>query len=223
MRARDAHPDYIEAKSGDAEAALRLTQAFITSAALTSIEQMLRGRRPYLIAVSAIEAAGFNAIPRAMARTIADELGLALVTGVVQANTVSHTRASGWHRLRFRAEFDGTIQPGVDYWIIDDHVGLGSTMAELRAFVHAQHGTIVGASTLTASRHSEIIALTNDTLSKLRVKHGQTLEDFWLEEFGYGLAGLTEPEAGYLLRAASVDAIRARLAETAGDEGRQGF
>jgi hypothetical protein len=49
----------------------------------------------------------------------------------------------------------------------------------------------------------------------LRLKHGQELETFWHDNFGYGLDCLTEVEAGYLTRKSSLDTIRADLAKAA--------
>jgi hypothetical protein len=92
-------------------------------------------------------------------------------------------------------------------------------IAKLRAHIEANGGKVVGATTLTKSRDSDYIALTDATLRSLREKHGRVLEEFPQEKFGCGLEGLTEPEAGYLLRTAAIDAIRNRIAE-AEEEGR---
>ena len=72
---------------------------------------------------------------------------------------------------------------------------------------------MIGATTLTKSRNSHQIALDDETLMALRAKHGEDLREFWQEKFGYGLDGLTRPEAGYLFRTPSVERIRARIAE----------
>ena len=42
-------------------------------------------------------------------------------------------------------------------------------------------------------------------------KHGPSMNQFWQENFGYGIDKLTQSEAGHLKRAASVDEIRDRL------------
>jgi hypothetical protein len=49
----------------------------------------------------------------------------------------------------------------------------------------------------------------------LRERHGQALEHFWQDHFGYGLDCLTNIEAGFLAREHSFDAIRDGLAEAA--------
>jgi hypothetical protein len=56
------------------------------------------------------------------------------------------------------------------------------------------------------------LALTDETLKALRIKHGN-LEPWWREQFGFGFDALTESEARYLIRAEDADTIRNRLVE----------
>jgi hypothetical protein len=55
------------------------------------------------------------------------------------------------------------------------------------------------------------MALTALTLDKLRLKHGQILEHWWQQRFGFGLDCLTESEARYLLNTPDVDRIRNQI------------
>jgi hypothetical protein len=98
---------------------------------------------------------------------------------------------------------------------VDDHVGLGSTLANLRGHIESHGGTVVLATTLSASRRSEVLALRAATLHSLSDKHGE-LDKYWRHHVGFGIDVLTEAEAGYLLRAPSVDAIRAGVAQARG-------
>jgi hypothetical protein len=223
VKIRDSHADYLAAKTGDLDAAGRLASDLVSEAAVVELGAFFGKQRPVLAAATAEEADGFNAIPDAVARLIADRLDVERSLGIVQTNVVGHTRADGFHRLAFPAEFDGPISGGQDYIIVDDHVGLGGTIAELRAHIELGGGRVVGATTLTKSRDSDYIPLTRITLESLRAKHGDALEEFWQKKFGYGLECLTEPEAGYLLRAASADAIRDRIAAAEAEGRRLGF
>ena len=177
---------------------------------------MLAGRWPTLVPVRAIEAHGINLIPDAMAHELARELGLPVTTEIVQTNTVGHTRANGYHRLAFQPTFAGEVTRDHEYIAVDDHVGLGGTLANLRGHIEGEGGHVIAATTMSASRRSEVLALRPETLQALRAKHGKPLEDLWQEQFGFGLDHLTEAEAGYLLRSASVDAIRAGMAAARG-------
>jgi hypothetical protein len=77
----------------------------------------------------------------------------------------------------------------------------------------APWGDVLLATTLSASRRSEVLALRPETLHSLHVKHGEPLDTFWHDLTGFGTDLLTQAEAGYLLRAASVGAIRAGMAQ----------
>ncbi len=221
---RDAHPGYRAAKAGDADAAIRLAEDLISEPGLEQLRHLIGPRHPIVVPVAAIEAAGFNAIPDAMAHVIGRLIGLAIEThSVVQANRVNHTRAGAALRLVTPPRFVGDVVADADYLIVDDHVGLGGTLANLRGMIESRGARVVAMSTLTESRDSRAIALRHGTVRALRDKHGPGLELLWRECFGYGLDELTEPEAGYLLRGPSLDAIRNRLVAAAAEARRHGF
>lgn len=224
VKQRDAHPCYRAAKSGDSVAAYKLVKDTLSEAAIDHLKSLIGDRRPVLVPVAAIEHDGFNAIPDAMAWEIADRLSLEVDDGsVVQTEKVGHTRANAAHRMVTPASFNGQIRHGADYVIVDDHVGLGGTIANLRGYIEENGGCVIAVSTLTESRGTRGIALKRETLEALEKKHGKELEEFWRDNFGHGLAALTEPEAGNLLRAQSVDAIRSRMAEAAAEARGRGF
>ncbi|WP_373988193.1 hypothetical protein [Duganella sp. BuS-21] len=56
---------------------------------------------------------------------------------VVQANVVNHTGASGFSRLAKQAFFQGIVPPEL-YVIVDDFIGQGGTIANLRGHIHEQ-------------------------------------------------------------------------------------
>jgi hypothetical protein len=218
---RDAHPDYAAAKSGTQDAATRLACELLSSPALERLRDRLDAERPMIVPVRAVETTGVNLIPHAMGRELERRLGLSVTSTIFQTNTVGHTRASGFHRLAFQPTFAGDVLPGRSYLLVDDHVGLGGTLANLRGHIEGEGGRVVLTTTLCASRRSEVLALRPETLHALQEKHGEPLEHYWQERFGFGLDALTEAEAGYLLRTPSVDAVRARMAE-AGEQGLRG-
>jgi hypothetical protein len=213
---RDAHADYAAAKAGAHGASVRLARDLIATLAVERLRAVVAGRRPILVPVRAIETQGINLIPDAMAHELARTLDLTVTTEIVQTNTVGHTRAGGYHRLVFQPTFAGNVESGADYVLVDDHVGLGSTLANLRGHIEAEGGRVIVATTTSASRRSEVLALGPNTLQSLREKHGQPLEDLVRDQLAFELDRLTEAEAGYLLRSASVDAIRAGMAEARG-------
>ena len=213
---RDAHADYAMAKAGAHGPAVRLSRDLTDAHAVDRIRTLLAGRKPLVVPVRAIEASGINLIPDAMAHDLGRFLGLEVTTEIVQTNTVGHTRASGYHRLVHQPAFDGEVVKGGEYLAVDDPVGLGSTLANLRGYLEAQGARLIGATTMSASRQSEVLALHAETLHGLKEKHGEALEQLWQTALGFGLERLTEAEAGYLFRSTSVDAIRAGMAAVRG-------
>ncbi|MCG6552142.1 MAG: phosphoribosyltransferase [Candidatus Magnetominusculus sp. LBB02] len=221
---RDAHPCYKAAKAGDSIAAYGLVKDTISYLAVAQLRQLIGERKPLLVAVGAIEQEGFNAIPSVMAQEIAFRLNLELEdTSIVQSNRVGHTRARAAHRMVTPAIFTGKVQKGADYVIIDDHVGQGGTIANLRGFIEDNGGRVIAVSTLTESRDSRKLALRLETLEALERKYGQELDEFWRVSFGHGISTLTEAEGGNLLRQQSFDVIRTRMAKAADEARGRGF
>ncbi len=216
LKRRDSHPAYLAAKSGDAESAQRLVEDLLSPEETSRIGQLIGGVPVRLLAVTADEVAGFNAIPDAMAQALAAQLGLEVSAGtVMQANKVGHTRAKGWHRLVTPAIFTGEIISGAAYFLVDDHVGFGGTLANLHGYVRERGAYVVGMTALTETRDARQIALRHETLDMLWGQHGSDLDSFWRQLFGHGIECLTDIEAGYLCRAESVAAIEDRMAEAA--------
>jgi hypoxanthine-guanine phosphoribosyltransferase len=205
------HPLYAEAKIGDPKAADALVEDVLSAVSSGVLGGVLGAGRPRLLAVHAVEAAGMNAIPRVFARRLAQRFDLQLETGIVQINRVTHTKADGYHRLALPAVFDGVVKTA-DYVLVDDFVGQGGTFANLRGHVEMQGGRVTGAISLAGKNRSAQLRPNRSTLQKLREKHGNQLEEWWVSTFGYGLDRLTESEAGYLFRSDSFVTITTRLA-----------
>jgi hypothetical protein len=100
---------------------------------------------------------------------------------------------------------------GTNYFLVDDFVGQGGTLANLRGYLIHGGGRVIGATTLTGRADSATLALQAGTLANLRLKHGEPIENWWQEVFGYRFDCLTESEARYLIRVEDADAIRTRL------------
>ncbi len=168
VNARDAHPDYATAKTGDGDAASRLINEIVSVDSIEILRMALGGKKPKIVPVRAIELDGRNMIPDAYAEELGRQLGHDINAGIVQINVVGHTRASGFARMARPALFSGAATHGQHYLIVDDHVGMGGTLASLKGRIEEDGGQVVLASTLTQSRDSHRIALTKETLRKLR-------------------------------------------------------
>lgn len=172
-----------------------------------------------LVSAHALERNGVNAIPEALAEELGRLLDLPVDGSIVQTNVVSHTGADGFSRLTRQAAFAGEIVPDFDYVMVDDFVGQGGTLANLRGLIESQGGKVIAATALTGKSYSAILPPTQAQLQLLRSKHGAELEAWWQARFGHAFDCLTQSEARYLERTADADTIRNRIvaAEQAGD------
>jgi len=205
------HAAYANAKAGSVRAARQLVEALIDPAAIGKLQALLPDSRAVLAAVHAHEADGINRIPTVMAQVLSEYLGLTAETSIVQVNRVGHTGATGYHRLAFPALFDGYVEADRKYVLVDDFIGQGGTLANFKGLIESRGGVAVRAITLTGKPYSAKLAPSDETLSRLRDKHGADLESWWERAFGYGFDRLTESEARYLVRVDNPQLIRDRI------------
>ena len=186
------HPHYPAAKSGDADAAQKLVRDTINESQVEKLRNLIGDRRPILVSVHAYESDGVNAIPEAFADELAARLNLRTDPAIVQTNVVAHTGADGYGRLARQPVFDGKVVSGAEYVLVDDFVGQGGTLANLRGFIEAHGGSTLAAVTLTGKPHSAKLTLDSNQLEELRQKHGKDFENWWQERFGYSFDCLTQ-------------------------------
>lgn len=206
------HPAYKAAKSGDDDVATDLVFDTFSIEKTLALEALAAGRTPTLVSAHAFEREGVNAIPEVFAAQLGKMLGWPVDAGVVQVNVVSHTGANGFWRLARQAEFEGPVTPGRDHVLVDDFVGMGGTLANLRGYIESNGGHVVAAVCLTGKPHSAKLAPTPERLNELRKKHGTDFENWWIGRFAHGFDALTESEARYLARTETADTIRNRIA-----------
>ena len=210
------HPGYRAAKSGDAVAAANLVRMLVDGTGIAAVRTMIDGASdgalPVFVGAHAYERDGFNAIPAALARLLSESLGIRFDTTVVQTNVVSHTGADGYGRLARQAAFGGDVERGRRYVMVDDFIGQGGTLANLRGWVEKQGGTVIGAVGLTGKAYSAQLNPSEEQLHELRQEHGSDFEKWWREHFGHAFDSLTQSEARYLARSSNADTIRSRLA-----------
>ena len=206
------HIAYTAAKSGDSDAANNLVCANINLKKVQQLADLLTGRRPLLVSAHAAEREGVNAIPEVFADVLGYNLNWPVDAGIVQANVVSHTGANGFWRLAKQAEFQGPVRKGCEYVLVDDFVGMGGTLANMKGYIESQGGVVLAAVSLTGKPHSAKLAPTPERLKELRVKHGTEFENWWVERFDHPFDALTESEARYLTRTETAERIRDRIA-----------
>jgi len=207
------HPAYQAAKSGNASSALDLVLSTVSNESVEALSRVLSDQNPVLVSAHALESNGVNAIPHALAEYLGRVLSWPVETSVVQTNVVGHTGADGFSRLARQAEFDGVVSPGASYVLVDDFVGQGGTLANLRGFLLHGGGHVIGGTVLTGKSYLAILPSDEHQIVQLRKKHGTDLESWWIERFGFEYDCLTRSEARYLLNTPTAQRIRNQIIE----------
>ena len=203
---------YTQAKAGDAEAAYDMVKSLLSTETLDNIRELAGGRVPILISVKAQESSGKNKIPEAMAHAIRASTGWPVDAEIVQINKPGRTGSGSSHRLAFQPVFDGKVEAGRDYLILDDNSTMGGTIASLRGYIENRGGRVIGAAVMSARETALDIVPTRNQLNEIQRKHGDAPNDYWTREFGYGIDRLTRAEAGVIRSAGVFDSIRDRIA-----------
>lgn len=214
-----SHSDYEKAKSGNPMAAASAVRYIMGEDFLDKLRSLADGKDVIVQPVLAIEATGRNKLPLAAA-LIAEAAGLRTACDMVQSTRPKRTALGGLDRVFARPRFDGPVERGVAYLLVDDTLTQGGTLAALAAHIDRGGGQVIGLVTLTGKMYSATIALSSSTLEQLYEKFGD-LEAQFRDATGYGYAALTESEARYLAGYRPVDAVRDRIIE-AGEQARYG-
>ena len=198
-----SEPDYLAAKyHADKEAAARLVEKFLAQD--VNIKQLayLKSSFPdaVIVPVRADDDKSTNRIPTVLAGYIENKTSLEFDTGIIQINKTARSGSDGWHRLAFRPKFDGYVQAGRPYILIDDVFAYGGSLNELRRFIEKNGGRVVQMATLTLGRHGNVIALQPKTRDILLYKFGENklvsfLKDKEINLYDGSYKNLTEPEA----------------------------
>lgn len=211
------HPAYIAAKTGDSLAAMKLVADLMSQQVVRQLWQRFDSQSPVLVSVHTkpISGAKTNAIPNTLTLALSAVLGWPRDRRVIKANKVVHSGASGYERLQRQVMYSGRITRGLNYFLVDDFVHHGGTLANLRGHILAQKGCVIGATALAGSEYSAELALSDVKLAELRRQHGH-IEYWWRQRFGFGFESLTASESRFLSRARTAERICESLGAIAG-------
>ena len=199
------HPDYLKAKAGNFKSALNL----ISDLALDEIQNTRDrfARDSIFVAPFARETTGDNALPQVLAEVFASVCGATSDKGLVQITKVYHTGADPMERMALRAEFEGPVQVGANYILVDDVVSMGGTLAELAHYVQLKGGVVRDIAVLVNAGRNKSVHPERKTLRILNERFAHEI----IEIFGIHIHALTANEAQYLIGFRSTDEIRNRL------------
>ncbi|GHT00373.1 hypothetical protein AGMMS50276_25990 [Synergistales bacterium] len=211
-------PDYRAAKSGDREAGARLILDVTQGETQQEMLRKLGEDYPdaIVVPIHAEEMNGRNQIPSLLVEYIGDMTGLEIDDSIVQSDRIGRTDSSAWDRMANRPSFDGSVQFGRKYILVDDVITQGGTLSELRRYIEANGGEVVQMVTIGAARNSTIMALTEKNKRKLERQYGREALQAFSKEVGlYGgnYEAFTNSEARQLLEAGSLDEARNRILE----------
>jgi hypothetical protein len=169
--------------------------------------QELRMKYPDAVLIPVL---GANKIPLALAQ----EIGLPIWLHVRLIHTVSRKVLNAIQRLLHKPLFAGFVKRGDAYILVDDVVTQGGTISALREFVMVHGGRVVAVVALAFAIGSHAVAPMKGYVVRLFVKFGSLLERL-LQMLGVTAAfrGLTNAQARYLLRFASVRNIIKRITQ----------
>jgi hypothetical protein len=209
------HPWFAGARSGDVDAAALLVADTCSGPVVDWLAELGKGSDPLLASVHPQKASGLNVLPGVLAHGLHLLLGWELETELVQANVIDHVGDVGFNHLAQQAVFAGAVEPGRAYVLVDDFIGQGGTLTNLRGHIMAAGGRVLGATVLTGNTSSSVLRLEPGRLQQLRDQHG-SIEQWWQEYFGFGFDCLTHAEAGFLLGHEDSAAVRGWIIERSG-------
>jgi Predicted amidophosphoribosyltransferases len=203
----------MQAKAGDEIAAIELVKKCIKKERVIGLHNHYPNA--IILPVMAKERTGYNVLPLAFAKVISNISGLRINEDVFQINCPRRTGACAMERLINRPIFDGKVQEGYNYIVLDDVVTQGGTVSSLRRFINEHGAKVVTVSALAFGKESTTIALQQDTCVQILEKLGRDSLEGFLQEKNIvrGVEELTESEGKYLLKFRDVEAIRNRAYE----------
>lgn len=214
LKTLSKHSEYLDAKSGDTEAAIDLLLKTLKQETVEQCFELLKKHSDViLVPVLAKEVAGNNKIPLVTAKLLSEYLELPFVDDIVQKEKIGRTGKGADYRLVFNPTFEGFINKSKEYFIVDDTLTMGGTIASLHGYIRNRGAKVVGAMVMTAHIGSLELPIKQSMYNGIINKHGEKVNRFWNKEFGYGIENLTQAEAGHLRAAKTFDQLRTRIIE----------
>lgn len=211
-----AHPDYKAAKAGDVEAADRVVSA-LTKPDTLAQARVRFGADAIYVPVVAEEAAGRNKLPLALAHRYARETGARVADDIAQSSRVYHTGGKPMERILARPSFDGPVEPGGKYVLVDDVSVMGSTLAELADHIQQGGGKVVGTVTLASASRSGKFSPSASHVRLVEARFGRQIAD----QFGIEPSALTADEARHLANFRDADALGTSVATARRERGKR--
>ena len=186
----------LKAKAGDRDAADELVHEIADYEMIRNLKETFPDA--IVAPVIAEEASGNNQVPYAYANLLREN-GFEIDTNIIQSVRSHHTGANSIKRFTNRVRFDGEVQKGKSYILVDDHIDYGGTLRDFKDYIEANGGKVLAFSTLTAIDKDIKICPTKENIEKLN-NYGDKVDEL-LKQFGItdNKNGLTNGEVEGLL------------------------
>lgn len=192
------HPDFKAAKHGDFQAALRLVDELVKDEKIAMIARQYPNA--HIIYNHKIQGDGINMIPAAYAARFS-AIGMTVEHDIIAVTNVSHTNASDISRISKRMRFEGYVNRGADYILLDDFITSGAELRDLRDYVNSQGGNVVAMTTFGHGSFGKLKDIRIDEAYKQRLGDAG-VTDIDLRKYGIAseIGCLTLGEAAKLTR-----------------------
>ncbi len=192
------HPDFKAAKHGDFQAALRLVDELVKDEKIAMIARQYPNA--HIIYNHKIQGDGINMIPAAYAARFS-AIGMTVEHDIIAVTNVSHTNASDISRINKRMRFEGHVNRGADYILLDDFITSGAELRDLRDYVNSQGGNVVAMTTFGHGSFGKLKDIRIDEAYKQRLGDAG-VTDIDLRKYGIAseIGCLTLGEAAKLTR-----------------------
>lgn len=154
-----------------------------------------------------------NVLPIAFAHALADLTGNQVCENIYQApKSKSRRQMDGRERIACETQFYGNVTPQSQYFMVDDVLTMGGTLASLRGFVESNGGKVVGIAVLADGSRAPGCALQGCGVVKLasnpeqhafiraQYKSPRSLDQVFKEVTGHDIEKLTHREAEFITR-----------------------
>ncbi len=133
------HPDFLAAKQGDFDAAIRLVDDLVKDEKV--IDVATRFPEAHVAYIHRQNGTGINMIPAAFAAKFS-AAGMTVEDDIIAITNVSHTDASDVARLSRRMRFEGNVTKGASYIILDDFITSGAELRDMRDYISSKGGNV---------------------------------------------------------------------------------
>jgi len=194
--------DYDKAKKGlDVKAAVNVINEVVNEKKIKQTLSKYNPKDTIVCAVHAIEVQGHNYLPTAYAAKISNLMGFKLDDNIVQANVVGRTKKNAYERLVAKPKFSGNVIKGKKYILVDDVIGQGGTINELRKYIEKRGGEVVHVSSLAVGIFAATLPISDKTKGELIKKYGKKGLSEFLKKYNItdNIDSMTEKDGRLLL------------------------